>query len=115
MSSLQERKRNFQNSVSVSKKHAMYLYIAGHQLRKSINRTEKTIIGGPQAWVIFKDMRMSSWLYNFRAVKAPASGNSWRRQWHPTPVFLPGESQGWGRLVGCHLWGHTELDTTEVT
>ena len=31
------------------------------------------------------------------------------------PVFLPGESQGWGSLVGCHLWGHTESDTTEVT
>ena len=29
--------------------------------------------------------------------------------------FLPGESQGWGSLVGCRLWGHTELDTTEVT
>ena len=35
--------------------------------------------------------------------------------WQPTPVFLPGESQGWGSLVGYHLWGHTELDTTEVT
>ena len=33
----------------------------------------------------------------------------------PTPVFLPGESQGRGRLVGCHLWGLTELDTTEAT
>ena len=39
----------------------------------------------------------------------------WRRKWQPTPVFLPGESQGWGSLVGCHLWGRTELDTTEVT
>ena len=39
----------------------------------------------------------------------------WRRKWQPTPVLLPGESQGrWG-LVGCHLWGHTELDTTEAT
>ena len=37
-----------------------------------------------------------------------------RRKWHPTPVFLPGESQGWGRLVGSHLWGHTESDTTEA-
>ena len=36
-----------------------------------------------------------------------------RRKWHPTPVFLPGESQGWGRLVGSRLWGHTESDTTE--
>ena len=40
---------------------------------------------------------------------------SWRRQWQPTPVFLTGESQGWGSLVGCHLWGRTESDTTEVT
>ena len=39
----------------------------------------------------------------------------WRRKWQPTPVFLPGESQGQGSLVGCHLWGHTESDMTEVT
>ena len=39
----------------------------------------------------------------------------WRRKWQPTPVFLPGESQGQGSLVGCCLWGRTELDTTEVT
>ena len=39
----------------------------------------------------------------------------WRRKWQPTPVFLPGESQGRGSLVGCRLWGHTELDMTEVT
>ena len=32
-----------------------------------------------------------------------------------TPVFLPGESQGWGCLMGCHLWGRIELDTTEAT
>ena len=38
----------------------------------------------------------------------------WRRKWQSTPVFLPGESQGWGSLVGCRLWGRTELDTTEV-
>ena len=39
----------------------------------------------------------------------------WRRKWQPTPVFLPGESQRRGSLVGCHLWDHTESDTTEVT
>ena len=32
----------------------------------------------------------------------------WRRKWQPTPVFLPGESQGRGSLVGCRLWGRTE-------
>ena len=39
----------------------------------------------------------------------------WRRKWQPTPVFLPGESQGRGSLVGCRLWGRTESDTTETT
>ena len=39
----------------------------------------------------------------------------WRRKWQPTPVFLPGESQGQGSLVGCCLWGHTESNTTEAT
>ena len=39
----------------------------------------------------------------------------WKRKWQPTPVFLPGESQGQGSLGGCRLWGHTELDTTEAT
>ena len=40
---------------------------------------------------------------------------TWRRQWHPTRVLLPGESHGRRSLVGCRLWGRTELDTTEST
>ena len=39
----------------------------------------------------------------------------WRRKWQPTPVFLPGEPQGRGSLVGCCLRGRTEPDTTEAT
>ena len=39
----------------------------------------------------------------------------WRSKWQPTPVFLPGESQGRENLVGCHLWGCTESDMTEAT
>ena len=38
---------------------------------------------------------------------------SWRRQWQPTPVFLPGKSHGWRSLVGYSPWGHKELETTE--
>ena len=38
-----------------------------------------------------------------------------RRKWQPTPMFLPGESQGRGSLVGCHLWGRIESDTAEET
>ena len=36
-----------------------------------------------------------------------------RRQWHPTPVLLPGKSHGWRSLLGCSPWGHEESDTTE--
>ena len=39
----------------------------------------------------------------------------WRRKWQPTPVFLPGESQGQRSLVGFCLWGRTESDTTGAT
>ena len=39
----------------------------------------------------------------------------WRRKWQPTPLFLPGESQGWQSLMGCCPWGRTELDMTEAT
>ena len=38
---------------------------------------------------------------------------SWRRQWQPTPVLLPGKSHGWRSLVGCSPWHRKEWDTTE--
>ena len=65
--------------------------------------------------------------YQFRGIQEAQLGHDWatslslftfirwRRKWQPTPVFLPGESQGWGSLVGCRLWGRTESDTTEAT
>ena len=37
----------------------------------------------------------------------------WRRQWHPTPVLLPGKSHGWRSLVGCSPWDREESDTTK--
>ena len=37
----------------------------------------------------------------------------WRKAWHPTPVFLPGESHGQRSLAGYSLWGHRELDAAE--
>ena len=39
--------------------------------------------------------------------------SSQRRQWHPTPVLLPGKSHGWRSLVGCNPWDRKELDKTE--
>ena len=52
------------------------------------------------------DWATSLWLFTFM---------HWRRKWQPTPVFLPGESQGRGSLVGCRLWGRTESNTTEAS
>ena len=42
-----------------------------------------------------------------------SSRRLWRRQWHPTPVLLPGKSHGWRSLVGCSPRGREESDTTE--
>ena len=46
--------------------------------------------------------------FNPRVKKIP-----WRRKWQPTPVFLPGKSQGKRSLVGYSPWGHKESDRTE--
>ena len=45
--------------------------------------------------------------------RSSSMSNSWRRQWHPTPVLLPGKSHGLRSLVGCSPWGHYESDMTE--
>ena len=59
-------------------------------------------------WVAEGRTRLSDFTFTFTFMH-------WRRKWQPTPVLLPGESQGWGSLVGCRLWGHTQSDMTEVT
>ena len=50
---------------------------------------------------------------NLKKKKAKTTQRNWRRQWHPTPVLLPGKSHGWRSLVGCSPWGHKESDKTE--
>ena len=55
-------------------------------------------------------------LLSTRKVPTTSKGQAnapWRRQWHPTPVLLPGKSHGWRSLVGCRPWGPEESDTTE--
>ena len=66
-------------------------------------------------------MSRGAWQAAVRGVAKSQTGLSlftfmhWRRKWQPTPVFLSGESQRWGSLVGCRLWGRTGSDTTEAT
>ena len=65
--------------------------------------------GGLQPWGRYESDTTEQ-LHFYFSLSCIGEGNG-----KPTPVFLPGESQGWGSLVGCHLWGRTELDTTEAT
>ena len=59
--------------------------------------------GVARSWIRLSDFTFT---FHFHALE---------KEMAPTPVFLPGESQGRGSLVGCRLWGLTELDTTEAT
>ena len=69
---------------------------------------ENPMDGGALQAVVHGVVKSRTRLRNFTFMRG-------RRKWQPTPVFLPGESQGWQGLVGCRLWGCTESDTTEVT
>ena len=64
--------------------------------------------GGLQSMGSLSQTRLSDFTFTFQF-------HGWRRNWQPTPLFLPGESQGQGSLVGSRLWGRTESDTTEAT
>ena len=64
---------------------------------------------------LLKFHRFSPHFCNTFASILRTAGFSTFLKWQPTPVFLPGESQGWRSLVGCHLWGRTESDTTGAT
>ena len=57
-------------------------------------------------------LHLDAWLTT-RAKRDHLALFSQRRQWHPTPVLLPGKSHGWRSLVGCSPWGREESDTTE--
>ena len=87
--------------------HCIYKYLHNNTLVRKIPWMEEP--GGPQSIGsrrVGHDWATSLSLFTLM---------HWKRKWQPTPVFLPGESQGRGSLVGCHLWGCIELDTTEVT
>ena len=77
--------------------------------------------GVAKSWARLIDFTFMHWRRKWQPTPVLLPGESqgqtmhWRRKWQPTPVFLPGESQGQTSLVGCPLWGCTESDTTEAT
>ena len=84
--------------------------LINHAVEKAMSTHSSTLawtqeLGRLQSLRVGQDWATSLSLFTFM---------HWRRKWQPIPVFLPGESQGRGSLVGCRLWGRTESDTTEV-
>ena len=63
--------------------------------------------------LIFVKLVSSKWFTCGCLIIWAFPGTQWRRQWHPTPVLLPGKSHGWRGLVGCSPWGRDESDMTE--
>ena len=64
-------------------------------------------------WIsLFPDC-MLAYVLPFLSSSIPPSPFPRRRQWHPTPLLLPGKSHGWRSLVGCSPWGREESDITE--
>ena len=91
--------KHHSSKASILRRSAFFIVQLSHPYmttEKTIAFTRPTFVGKVMS-VLFN---MIGWL---------------ERQWQPTPVLFPGESQGWRSLVGCCLWGHTELDTTEAT
>ena len=62
--------------------------------------------------ILYSDF-LSCYLVSFFCFRILSRGGGRRRQWHPTPVLLPGKSHGQRSLVGCSPWGRYELDATE--
>ena len=94
---------------------------------KQFGRTDADILGHMLCDVSIREKWLSVICFNNAAVKVKVEMGfqvseancmsvkvTWRRrQWHPTPVLLPGKSHGQRSLVGCSPWGHSEWDTTE--
>ena len=91
------------SSVPSLQRDSIYICVSIQYLYSSFWVTSLCIIGSSFVYLIRTDSNLFLVMAEY-----------WRRKWKPTPVFLPGESQGWGSLVGCRLWGRTESDTTEA-
>ena len=104
--------------ASILQYAAFFMVHLSHLLEKAIAAHSSTL-----AWKIpwteepggLQSMGSLRVGHNWATLLSLFSFMHWRRKWQPTPLFLPGESQGRGSLVGCRLWGHTESDMTEAT
>ena len=105
--------------ANVNRLHTVYFQLHGVQKRQDHGDSRDYCLYIRDS--LENPMDGGAWWAAVRGVAKSRTGltdvtfTHWRRKWQPTPVFLPGGSQGRWSLVGCHLWGRTESDTTEAT
>ena len=95
----------FSKKILKTRRRAFYIYL--HIYHSQYSCLENPMGGGAWWAAVHGVAKSWTWLSDF-------TFTHWRKKWQPTPVFLPGESQGRRSLVGCRLWGCTESDTTEA-
>ena len=84
------------------------------QLSHPLSPLSPPILSLSQHQFVFQSFPMSQLFTSAgQSILASAAASVWRRQWHPTPVPLPGKSHGWRSLVGCSPWDCEDSDTTE--
>ena len=104
--------KNWCFQIVVLEKTREFLALKGAGISQSWRNSTLNIHWKDWCW---SSNTLATWCKELTHWKRPWWSERWRRQWQPTPVFLPGKSYRRRSLVGCRLWGHTELDTTEVT
>ena len=84
------------NLDSISKSRDITLPTRVHLVKAMVFRV---VMYGCESWTVKKAERQRINVFELWCWRR------WRRQWHPTPVLLPGKSRGWRSLVGCSQWG----------
>ena len=92
-------------------KHWYHLYVESKKHNKLVNKSKKKHSDRENTLVVASMEREGGGA--IQEWKGGYYGTTWRRQWQPTPVLLPGKSHGWRSLVGCSPCGGWESDTTE--
>ena len=90
-------------------KKLWYIYTMEHYSALKRNAFESVLM----KWMSLQPIIQSEVSQKEESKYHTLTHTSWRRQWHPTPVLLPGKSHGQRSLVGYSPWGRQELDTTE--
>ena len=108
---------NLRTGCSISAKKAIGILIGMYWISEKAMATHSSTLAWKIPWMEepgrLQSMRSLRVGHDWETSLSLFTFMRWRRKWQPTPVFLPGESQGQGSLVGCYLWGRTESDTTE--